>query len=188
MRATSTLTDQHLLAFLRDGQEEAFNEIYRRYWEKLLAVGYHYTNNKQFAEEIVHDVFLRLWMQKGAVEITSLPAYLGTAVKFSVFKALLKEKRRSQIRAHLPQVEIVSSDNEQIEARFLQDYFQGIIETLPEKCRIVFQYSREESLSLAEISARMNISQKTVESHMTKALKTLRHGLAKLQSLMTILP
>ncbi len=182
MTAASNFTDQHLLAFLKEGREEAFTEIYRRYWEKLLAIGYHYTQNKEFAEEVVHDVFLRLWMQRGEVEIGSLPAYLGTAVKFSVFKAMLKEKRRSQIRARLPQSEIISSDNEKIEARFLRDYLQGIVENLPEKCRLVFQYSREESLSLAEIAARMNISQKTVESHMTKALKTLRHGLHKLQS------
>ena len=186
MIAASNFTDQHLLAFLKEGREEAFNEIYRRYWEKLLAIGYHYTQNKEFAEEVVHDVFLRLWMQRGEVKIGSLPAYLGTAVKFSVFKAMLKEKRRSQIRACLPQSEIISSDNEKIEARFLQDYLQGIVETLPEKCRLVFQYSREESLSLAEIAARMNISQKTVESHMTKALKTLRHGLHKLQSFMML--
>jgi RNA polymerase sigma-70 factor (family 1) len=182
MTAASNFTDQHLLAFMKEGREEAFTEIYRRYWEKLLAIGYHYTQNKEFAEEVVHDVFLRLWMQRAEVEILSLPAYMGTAVKFSVFKAMLKEKRRSQIRARLPQAEIISRDNEKIEARFLRDYLQGIVETLPEKCRLVFQYSREESLSLAEIAARMNISQKTVESHMTKALKTLRHGLHKLQS------
>lgn len=186
--AASNLTDHDLLAFLKEGREEAFNEIYHRYWEKLLATGYHYTQHKEFAEEIVHDVFLRLWTQRAAVEIHSLSAYLATAVKFSVFKALLKEKRRSQIRARLPQSELIASDNEKIEARFLKDYFEGIIETLPEKCRIVFRYSREESLSLAEIATRMNISQKTVESHMTRALKTLRHGLAKLQSFMTIIP
>lgn len=186
--AASTLTDHDLLTFLREGREEAFAEIYRRHWEKLLAVGLHYTQCKELAEEVVHDVFLRLWLQRTSVEINSLPAYLATAVKFSVFKALLKERRRSQIRARLPLSEVVSNDDEKIEARFLQEYFQGIIETLPEKCRIVFRYSREDSLSLAEIAARMNISQKTVESHMTKALKTLRHGLAKLQSLMTLLP
>jgi RNA polymerase sigma-70 factor (ECF subfamily) len=186
--AASTLTDHDLLVFLKEGREEAFAEIYRRHWEKLLAIGLHYTQSKELAEEVVHDVFLRLWLQRASVEINSLAPYLGTAVKFSVFKALMKERRRSQIRARLPQSEIVSNDDERIEARFLQEYFQGIIETLPEKCRIVFRYSREDSLSLAEIAARMNISQKTVESHMTKALKTLRHGLAKLQSFMTIIP
>lgn len=186
--AALTLNDNELLAFLREGQEEAFAEIYRRYWEKMLAIGLHYTESKELAEEVVHDVFLRLWMQRASVDIHVLSAYLATAVKFSVFKALLKERRRSQIRARLPLSEVVSNDDKKIEARFLQEYFQGIIETLPEKCRIVFRYSREDALSLAEIAERMNISQKTVESHMTKALKTLRHGLARLQSLMSILP
>jgi RNA polymerase sigma-70 factor (family 1) len=188
MAADIVLSDQELLALLREGSEAAFTEIYHRYWERLLAIGYQYTRSKEAAEEIVHDVLLRLWKQRTEVAIEFLPAYLGTAVKFSVFKALLKEKRRSQIRARLPQVEMISHDNERVEARFLQDYLHGIIETLPEKCRMVFQYSREEFLTLSEIAERMNVSQKTVESHMTKALKTLRHGLHKLQLFLAVLP
>jgi RNA polymerase sigma-70 factor (family 1) len=183
MAADTVLSDQELLALLKEGSEAAFTEIYHRYWERLLAVGYQYTHSKEAAEEVVHDVLLRLWKQRAEVEITSLPAYLGTAVKFSVFKSILKEKRRSQIRARLPQAELMSHEEEKIEARFLRDYLQGIIETLPEKCRLVFQYSREEFLTLSEIADRMNISQKTVESHMTKALRTLRHGLQRIQIL-----
>jgi RNA polymerase sigma-70 factor (ECF subfamily) len=186
MAADTILSDQELLGLLREGKESAFTEIYHRYWERLLAIGYHYTRNKETAEEIVHDVLLRLWKQRSQVAIESLPAYLGTAVKFSVFKALLKEKRRSQIRARLPMEEVSSLDEEKIEARFLQDYFNGIIEHLPEKCRVVFRYSRDGQLSLMEIAEKMQVSQKTVEAHITRALKTLRHGLHKLQILLIL--
>ncbi|HTJ12964.1 MAG TPA: RNA polymerase sigma-70 factor [Dinghuibacter sp.] len=177
MAAVHNLSDQALLALLREGQETAFTEIYRRYWERLLGVGYAYTRNKEAAEEIVHDVLLRLWRQRTDVRIDSLGAYLGTAVKFSVFKALLKERRRSEIRARMPLIEADSRDEEMIEARFLKDYLDGVIESLPEKCRLVYRYSRGEQLSLVEIAERMQISPKTVESHITKALRTLRHSL-----------
>jgi RNA polymerase sigma-70 factor (family 1) len=177
MAAVHNLSDQMLLTLLREGQESAFTEIYRRYWEQLLGVGYAYTRNKEAAEEIVHDVLLRLWRQRADVRIDSLGAYLGTAVKFSVFKALLKERRRSEIRARMPLDEAQSRDEEIIEARFLKDYLDGVVESLPEKCRLVYRYSRGEQLSLVEIAERMQISPKTVESHITKALRTLRHSL-----------
>lgn len=177
MAAVHHLSDQALLTLLKEGQESAFTEIYRRYWEQLLGIGYAYTRNKEAAEEIVHDVLLRLWRQRAEVRIDSLGAYLGTAVKFSVFKSLLKEKRRSDIRARLPLADETIHEEEMIEARFLKDYLEGVIESLPEKCRLVYRYSRGEQLSLVEIAERMQISPKTVESHITKALRTLRHSL-----------
>lgn len=183
MTAANHLSDQALLALLREGREDAFTEIYQRHWERLLGVGYAYTRNKEAAEEIVHDVLLRLWHGRASVAIESLPAYLGTAVKFSVFKALLKEKRRTEIRSRLPLAEAFSRDEDMIEARFLKDYLDGVIENLPEKCRLVYQYSRGEHLSLTEIAERMQISPKTVESHMTKALRTLRHSLLRVQAI-----
>src|ERR1700744_623274 len=148
MAAVHNLSDQALLTLLREGQESAFTEIYRRYWEQLLGVGYAYTRNKEAAEEIVHDVLLRLWRQRADVRIDSLGAYLGTAVKVSVFKALLKERRRSEIRARMPLEEAQSRAEEMIEARFLKDYLDGVVESLPEKCRLVYRYSRGEQLSL----------------------------------------
>ncbi|TDX01539.1 RNA polymerase sigma-70 factor [Dinghuibacter silviterrae] len=183
MAAVHHLSDQALLALLKQGQESAFTEIYRRYWERLLGVGYAYTRNKEAAEEIVHDVLLRLWRQRAGVDIESLGAYLGTAVKFSVFKALLKEKRRSDIRSRMPLTESSASDEDAIEARFLKDYLDGVIENLPEKCRLVYQYSRGEQLSVVEIAERMQISPKTVESHITRALRTLRHSLSRVHAI-----
>ena len=63
---------------------------------------------------------------------------------------------------------------DKINAKFLQDYIDGIVEQLPEKSRLVYNYSRKKGLSNAEIAREMRISQKTVEGHLTKVLKTLR--------------
>ena len=72
MRNYSTLAEDELLERLVTGDENAFTEIYNRYWEKLLAVGYYYTHEKQAAEDIVHDVMMGLWSRKKNLRIQSL--------------------------------------------------------------------------------------------------------------------
>jgi RNA polymerase sigma-70 factor (family 1) len=182
MAIYTKLDDYDLLLLVRQGQEAAFTEIYNRYWERLVATGYYYTRTRQAAEEIVNDVLMGLWLRREDLVIRSLPAYLGTAVKFAVFKALARKKRREEILAgHNPGGETHNETEQQLDARFLEEYVQGIVEQLPEKARLVFTYSRNEDLSVREIAGRMDLSPKSVEYHMTKALKTLRDSIRKMK-------
>src|SRR6187402_2214945 len=91
------LDDPSLLLLVRNGNEAAFKEVYNRYWERLVTIGYYHTKNTQLAEEIVGDVLIGLWQKRSALDIQSLPAYLATAVKFSVFKAIHRTKRREEL-------------------------------------------------------------------------------------------
>jgi DNA-directed RNA polymerase specialized sigma24 family protein len=99
MQDYSTFSDDQLVSRLRLGDEIAFTEIYNRNWEKLLAIGYYHTQDKQTAEDIVHEVMISLWSRKTVLEIRSLQSYLATAVKFAVFKAIARDKRRRNILA-----------------------------------------------------------------------------------------
>jgi len=172
----SSYSDERLVVLLRDNDEEAFGEIYHRYWHKLLAIGYNHARNKELAEEIVHDVLLSLWNRRHEMEIDRLAAWLATAVKFSVFKSLARENRRKGLlQQHSPEHPVAAFDEEIIQAKFLKEYVDGLVAGLPEQCRLVFVYSRDHQLSTKEIAATLNLSPKTVESHLTKALRTLRH-------------
>lgn len=182
MRNYSTLTEEELLTRLQAGNEDAYTEIYNRYWKKLLAIGYYYTHNKQAAEDIVHEVMISLWMRKRDLKIHSLQAYLATAVKFAVFKSIAQNKRRREkmeglhSSGHSPDVE------EKLDTKFVQQYMHGAIEALPEKARLVFNLSRVDQLSITEIAGKMDLSPKAVEYHMTKALRALRETLKKIKS------
>lgn len=177
MALYDTYSDEQLLVMLRNDQDEAFVEIYNRYWDKLLAIGYNHARNKEMAEEIVQDVFLSLWNRRQEIEIDRLAAYLATAVKFAVFKTLSRENRRKVLLAAQPAELPVSPDEAVIEAKFLKEYLDSVVAGLPEKCRLVFTYSREHQLSTKEIADTLQLSHKTVESHLTKALKTIRYYL-----------
>jgi RNA polymerase sigma-70 factor (family 1) len=179
----ATLEDQHLLLALQQGDEKAFNEIYQRYWEKLVAIGYYHTRNKEMAEEVVGDVLMGLWNKKQDLEIRSLSAYLGTAVKYAVFKVLVRHQRRQDILQKQAGPDTDDGTEKKLDARFLREFLEGVVETLPEKTRLVFRYSREEQLSVSEIAGKMELSPKSVEYHITKALKTLREYMQKFNNI-----
>ena len=184
MSKYTTISDEELAKRLRLGDELAFTEIYNRYWEKLLAISYHHRQDRQAAEDVVHDVLIGLWTRKAELTILSLQAYLATAVKFAVFKAIARERRRRDLLA----TNISSSDQyppdieDKLNARFLEEYVRGAVEELPSKSRLVFTYSRVEELSIKEIAQTLDLSPKAVEYHMTKALRSLRNALKKIKS------
>ena len=178
MTDVRTLSERQLLLSLQQGDESAFTEIYTRYSRKLLAIAFNYSRDPDLAEEIVQDIFLSLWERSSSLQIESLEAYLATAVKFAIFRQIYTQKKRIELAKTHYKIETIVLDEDKIYAKFLDEYIQGIIETLPKKCRIVFQYSRNMHLNNKEIAEKMNISEKTVESHMTKALKTIRNNLS----------
>lgn len=184
----NTLSDDQLILLLKQGDESAFTKIYTRYSRKLLAIAFNYCRDPDLAEEITQDIFMNLWERRQSIEIKSLNAYLATAVRFSIFKHIYANKKRQELAQENYKIETTVLIEDKIYAKFLDEYIQGIVDTLPEKCQLVFRYSRDMHLSNKEIAQEMDISEKTVESHMTKALKTIRKKLTneKIQTTLII--
>lgn len=179
MRKRQEKSDEELAKSLIEGDEAAFAEIYERYWKTLLAIAYKHTKDKAAAENIVQDVFIALWDRRKAIQIRSISTYLATAVKFATFKSLYRARRHAEIEQESLVGRDIQLDEEHIDALFLQEYLNGIVEELPDKCRLVFRYSREKYLSNAEIAQSLSISEKAVEANLTRALKILRLNLRK---------
>lgn len=167
-------SDADLMLSLREGDSGAFTEIYHRYWKQLLAIAYLHCKDKIMAEEIVQEVFISLWNRRNELYIDNVNAYLATAVRLSVFKQYARQKRRDEIKEQIAAAGTTTSDEEQIYTRFLQQQINGVVEVLPEKCRLVFKLSRDEGLSIPEVARSMGIAEKTAEAHLTKALKVLK--------------
>ncbi len=173
----SALKDDELLTLVRDGNHLAFTEIYNRYWRKLLAIAINHTRDKSAAEEIVQNIFINFWNRHLDLKIDALDRYLATAVKFAVFKEFYRQKKRHNSLINNLPFEDSHQIEDKIAARFLQEYIDGIVEHLPEKCRLVFKHSRDSGLTIPEIATEMGIAEKTVEAHLTKALKAVRGNL-----------
>lgn len=177
MVAYSANTDQELLALLKQGDQLAFTELYNRYWKKMLLVAWNHTKDKTNAEDLVHEVFISLWDKRQEQLIENVAAFLTTCVKYSIFKFYQKEKKRAALALANYEYQEIADDDKKLDALFLKDYINGIVEQLPEKCKLTFQYSRVDGLSNAEIAQKMNISEKGVEANLTRALKTVKDNL-----------
>lgn len=175
--AVKNFSDNDLVESLKKGDETAIAEIYNRYWRKLLAIAFNHTKDKIAAEEIVQEVLIKLWDKRENIKIDSLPNYLATATKFSVLTTIHRQKRRADIAYAVYGQNLHDFDDEKIYTRFLQEYIDGVVDNLPEKCRLVFKHSREEGRSIPQIAIEMNIAEKTAEAHLTKALKVIRLSL-----------
>jgi len=173
----SKLSDKELTTLLKQGDKTAFTHIYNRYWSKLYLSAYNILREQQGSEDIVQEILVQLWLKREHQQIDSLKAYLHTAIRFQVFKAI----RAGKVRMGLfEQIESININNE-ADYRLMENdinsiYEKGLAE-LPEKCREIFTLSRKEQLSNKEIAERLNISVKTVENQMTIALKRLKSSM-----------
>ncbi|MNY30776.1 RNA polymerase sigma factor [compost metagenome] len=177
MVSCDTFSDAELALLLKQADKAAYTEIYNRYWKKMLLVAWNHCKDKAQSEDIVHEVFISLWNRRSEVLIENIPAFLTTAIKFNIFKYYQKIQHRKQLALQNYEFKESSYDEDKLDALFLKEYIDGIVEQLPEKCRLTFKYSREEGLSNAEIAEKMDISEKGVEANLTRALKTIKGSL-----------
>lgn len=175
-----TATDHQLLELIGKDDREAFTELYNRYWDKLFTVAMHRLADEHEAEEVVQEVFLSLWQRRYTLKLThTINTYLSVAVKYRIINHLDKQYRKKEhinsLAISLPQGE--DSTSHWLSEKELRAQLEKSIKQLPPKCRIVFLLSRDEQKTNAEIAAELNIAEKTVEAHMTRALGALRQNL-----------
>jgi RNA polymerase sigma-70 factor (ECF subfamily) len=176
----SQLDDFELLTLLRTGEEDAFRFIYDRYWDKLYIIARNRLNDSLEAEEIVQDIFCNFWRKRATIELTKgFDNYFSVAVKFEVINRLAK---RARTALNHKEYTATHSDADNsflhlLDYKEVKQQLTTLIGDLPEKCRIVFKLRHEAGYSLRQIAEELNISEKTVEAHLTKARKTLRGAL-----------
>lgn len=127
------------------------------------------------AEEIVQNVFLTLWRKRKTLAIEDLAPYLAAVTRYAVYHYLADEKRRVTNEAVAVNRRLTVVPGELlIDEKQLLDIVKQQANELPEKCRLVFIYNKLEDQTLPEVAQRLNISVKTAEAHLTKALRLIR--------------
>lgn len=175
MVAYRTLTDKELTALLKVGDHAAFTEIYQRYWKKLFYIAGKKLNNLDDAEEVVQNIFLSLWNRREIIIITTtLGAYLTVSVKYWIIKVLDKQYHQQKYTQSIASNILDDSTQQWLDFLDLKEILDKYIAELPEKCQLVFKMSRNRNMSQKQIAEELNISEKTVEAHLGKAIKTLR--------------
>ncbi len=173
----STYSDADLWKLVRLSNFQAFDEIYDRYWSKMYYAAYKVIKNHGASEDIVQEVFTDLWMKRKDTLISCLSAYLYGMVRNQVFNYLRSNNISKTHLERMNHISFVEQTEQIVNFNQLQESYNKSVNTLPERCREVFKLSRNENLSIKEIAQRLDISPKTVENQITKALKYLRLAL-----------
>ncbi len=156
--------------------ESSFEELFKGHFRELAAYAFAMLNDQVMAEEVVQQVFYQIWEKRETVVFdTSVKAYLYK----SVYHRCLNYRKHQKIRQEHARQVLWQKQEAQPEATGISNkemvsQIQSAIDSLPEQCRLIFQMSRFEELKYREIADRLEISVKTVEAQMGKALKQLR--------------
>jgi len=168
-----------LIGNLKKGDRESFNKIFRHYYKPLLRFCIRFVGDSDQAAEIVQDLFVKLWTNHEKLDFTSsFESYMLRSVRNSAITFINKERAHAETNQQIYVDQSDANDpSEALQSSNLETSYQKVLATMPEKRREVFLASRFDGLKYAEIAEKFGLSQKTVEAHMSAAIKQLREGL-----------
>lgn len=173
--------EHKLLRNLVEGDPYSFDEIFSKYNKKVYAFALRNLKNREDAEGVVQEVFANLWKDRAKLkEIRNLEAWIFTICFNTIrkhFRQLMRERKHLQKFAEYSLADDQTTMTE-VEYHDLLEKAGKIIERLPLRQKTIFLLSKKEGLSNGEISARLNITKKTVENHLTNAKSTIRKAIS----------
>lgn len=170
--------DPALLARIASGDENAFRQVYVFYYRRLYQFAYALVKTREPAEEIVEDVFVRVWQQRETISsIQNLRVYLYTAIKNSALN-YLSQKARQSITEPFDHIHISIGNAGDTPEQILitaeiQQKIQAAVDALPPRCKMIFKLVREDGLKYKEIAGILNISVNTIDAQMAIAIKRI---------------
>jgi RNA polymerase sigma-70 factor (family 1) len=174
--------DDRILEDFRQGDTQALSEVYHIYFRTLCYFADKFIDNKQAAEDIVADSFIKLWEKRNDFEnIQTIKSFLFVATRNACLNFLKHEKIETRSHKEIRSLAIESDDqviNEQIEAAVLHAIYEEV-ESLPAQCRNIFKLLFYKGMTTAEIAEHLDLSPQTVRNQKTKAIQLLRTALLR---------
>ena len=170
-------SDDELLEGLKKNDNKAFDLLYNRYSEKLYYFSIGYLKSKEDAEGLVQDIFAKIWeIRKTIKPGQSFSSFLFTIAKNSIFNKHRKKLNENSYKEHLRNYfdEVYDKTENDIILADMKNRIDKKVAELPPQRKLIYQLSREQGLSYKEIAEKLSISEKTIETHIRLALKTLR--------------
>lgn len=175
-------SDAELVRRIRTGDERALEAVFRQHYAGMASFVQRYVRSADLAEELVQDVFLKLWSKREHLaDIETLRTYLFRAARNTALNYLRRvklERRWREEQAAADDPPTAYAADEETSEQEVAAAVQAAIDRLPPRCREIFLLSRDGGLTYAEIARSLEISVKTVETQMGRALKSLRTSLS----------
>ncbi len=174
---------------LSDGSDEAFEEIYTLFWERLLNFVQSKIRSRENAEEIVQEIFIDLWERRETQQIQNLNSYLFRAARNKVLDVIRANIVREQHRDYILKAYDEGDSGTEAFLAFedLSAAVHRALAAMPDKTGEIFRLNRFQFLPIREISSRLHLSERMVEYHLASALSTLRLHLKDFLPLLLVL-
>lgn len=190
IKRSEPLQDIELLLKLKDGDPSAFAEIYNQYRSKILVYAVALCKSMDLAEEIVQEVFIKIWQKKSQINPDMhFGAYIKKITLNHVLNHLKKVSREKLLQKELlGYIEVLRNSTEEnlLEKELLKTYDEAI-NNLPPQKKLIYYMSRTEDLSHDEIAEKLSISKNTVKNHMVEATRFIRNYVSKNDSVVCFL-
>ena len=174
MEIARDFSEPDLLRRLCEGDERAFDALFRHYSALVYRFAYGYLKARPDAEEIVQECFLKIWEKRAQLRPDlPLKPFLFTTAHHAILNQLRRQQQRQRFQTYAAGLAPAQVGNE-ADFSALESLYRAALEQLPPKRREIFILSRQQGLSYPEIAQQLNLSVKTVEAQMTHALKFLR--------------
>jgi RNA polymerase sigma-70 factor (family 1) len=169
--------EQDLLLQVSQGSEPAFTELFHHYRKRIYSVGCAVTHSEEMAEELVQDVFLKIWLKRNDLSaILNFESYLFVVTRNTAFdlikRALQQRKAATGLRMQVP--EATSDTDHFLLDRQYANILEEAVNRLPPQQKQVYQLIKVEGLKRNEVASRLQIQPNTVKEHLMKAMKSIR--------------
>lgn len=169
------LGDTALFNLLRADDEVAFQEIYLRHWKRLLVIAHNKLPATDNPEDVVQDLFVKLWENRHSIFVENPQAYLTSSLRHSIINVFRNRLVREKYVVHVQSSPSMDYNTDhQVAFNDLVSSVNRQVKELPDKTREIFILNRFEFKSAREISSQLQISERTVEYHISHALKALK--------------
>lgn len=182
MKLHKDLSDQQLLDAFRSGNLKAYDLLFDRYFKRIYGFAFSLLKDSETARELAMDVMIRLWQKNGEIRLQQgLQAYLFKSVRNSIYNHLRKSRILTHSLDAYPEYHDISADA--ADATYLYGELEGIfaekLERLSPQRKKIFEFSRIDDLTYAEIAEKMSLSVSTVRNQMSATLKYFREQMAE---------
>jgi RNA polymerase sigma-70 factor (ECF subfamily) len=171
-----------LLKALKKGNAKAFDELFSQYGIRIYHFTYGYLKSKEDAEEVVQEVFLRIWRNRKSIKPElSFKAYLFKIAWHFILEYFERASRQQVYKDQLIEesIQFTSGNEDRLNYQLLLEKVDQLIEQLPSRQKEILIKRRKEDIPVKEIAEQLGIAPKTVENHLTEALKTIRKKLGE---------
>ncbi|WP_104382005.1 RNA polymerase sigma-70 factor [Sphingobacterium sp. HMA12] len=180
MKDIGSHSDEELIILIQQDDNVAFEALYERYWKQLYYQAARKTDSLEDAQEIVQNIFTSIWLRRQHLHIESnVSSYLAVAVKYKIFKYMAQRYKREAFNHGNDWVDFDNSTEDWIQFEELRTRLDQLVAALPEKCQLIFKLSREQGMTYKQIADELDISVKTVETQLGRALKKIRTGIQR---------